>query len=171
MSCGPEISSRDELIQFVHHKDNGLKKEVDNGENLELVMTYMPYQLFLDRVKSEDRDNLYFSLQISYNNKPLSRQVPRAMYSELVQLFSFDFQNYVTYSYGVQTTNVKYVSYNQHDQRPSYDNLVIIVPRDAAFEGGKELCVTVQEFGFQSGASSFTFRTKDIKRIDGLNID
>src|SRR5690606_27507329 len=107
MSCGNSISSREEFQRFIFNKKNGLKKEINTQRNIGFVMTYMPYQLFPARIKSNDQDNLYFSLQIAYNDKPLSKQAPPAMYNELVQLFSFDFRHYITYTYGGSSNSVR----------------------------------------------------------------
>ncbi|TYR36358.1 hypothetical protein FXV77_10655 [Sphingobacterium phlebotomi] len=170
-SCGHNISSKEDLIRFIHRKDSGLKKENDTQSNIRMAMVYMPYQLFPVNVKSDGQDNFYFSLQLSSDNKPLSTQVSREMYGELIQLFLFDFQQYITYSYGASAHTVKHISYNQHDQNPYYDNLIVTIPRDAAFEGSKVLRFTIKEFGFQSGSSSFSFKTKDINRVNGLIID
>ncbi|GGH22179.1 hypothetical protein [Mucilaginibacter phyllosphaerae] len=179
LSCKEKITNKTELIAYINDPENGLQKCRQAGK-IKAVLTYKPLQLTSVNINQDKpgtakagmfRNNLFFVLSLSANNKELIRQLPFDQYSEMVQVMAFRMNNFID----IIPNNDRPVAPLSCTFQPTYgmgtaNNLLIVFDKKKLLTA-HHIKVHIKEFGLNIGDLYFDIAVSDIKKIQNIVVN
>jgi hypothetical protein len=179
LSCKKKIASKADLITYINDPENGLQKSQQIGK-IKAVLTYKPWQLMADKLKPGDlkittvnkiKDNLFFVLSLSANNKELLRQLPFNQYSEMVQVMAFRMGGFIDAvpdnDKSVEPLNCAF----QQTYGMGLANNILIVFDKKKLIIANNLRIHIKEFGLNIGDLYFDIDVSDIKHTQNIVVN
>jgi hypothetical protein len=179
-SCKPAVHDQKSLIAYIDDQSNGLSKNL-NLKNLDAKLTFIPWEMqaydkTLVHLKVKPataklmKENYYFLLSLSKDNKEILKQLPFSEYSEMLQVLAFRMQSYTL---AISDTNTKVETSQclfQQTYGLSRANSVLLIFPKQKFENSKNIKVNIKEFGLRSGDLTFDFKTSDLLELKNISI-
>lgn len=184
VSCSKDFVSEQELKEYIHDEDNGLKKSIA-VDALEMGLTFRPSDLLIaqelqgegydaatvERLRVKYGSHYYFILSLSRNGKEAlaAGSMPPAMFSDLLQTISFRMAEFVNVTTPKQDTIplADYV-YNRTFGLAGSTDLLILFEKEKTIKEDW-LQVNLKEFGMGTGSQSLRFRIKDLEILPRIN--
>lgn len=170
VSCEQKFKTQDDLLNFISEEDNGYKysKEV-NG--VKYILSYKPTDLLViqeinNKATTAEKDSLrkkyssymYFNLTMSRNNTELLNIVARDkdQFGSLVNNLAFNMDAKLhLYTPEKDTIEMADFIYPRMFGYSKSTDVLIVYPRTNKIIAAKQLYLTVEDLGFQTGEVKF----------------
>ena len=177
MSCIKQPKSISDVQMYISDKKNGLVSSKQIGDVV-VKLTWQPWQIIaskLNKSKSAQSlaqldNNCFFILSFSKDNKELLRQLDFNLYSEMVNVFSFRMQSFISIT-SSDTISVfpKDCLFQQTYGASDANNLLLIFDNNE-IKNMDEFIVSIQEFGLGFGNLKFRINSKNMSQFEKLNL-
>lgn len=187
LSCksNQKLLKKDEMIRYINNSKNGLVQQHEiNGINVRLC--YQPFSLmvsreieaarnkeeaFIKEVEKRYKDNYYFMLQVSKDNKEVIRQLGSfERYSDMLQVFSFKMNQYINLTTAKKDT-VELADYlfEQSYGLSNSSNILLSFEKNKIKNLEKDLEINLGECGLGVGNLKFRFEKEDLDKVPKLD--
>jgi len=183
-SSKQRLMSRRQFVKYINDPNHGLVQKTKVGD-VDVQLSYEPSGLLvaqeltaagagkkpvLDSLEKKYSHNYYFLLKFSKDNKELIRQLGSfSRYSDMVQVLSFQMQQYINLTTAVHdTVEMSDYAFEQTYGMGNANTLLIAFPKEK-IGAADRLDVNLAECGFGIGSLKFNFDKKDIDRTPRLD--
>lgn len=177
ISCVQQPKTVSDVQMYISDKKNGLVSSKQIGDVL-VKLTWQPWQVIASKLnKSKSAQSLaqldkncFFILSFSKDNKELLRQLDFNLYSEMVNVFSFRMQSFISIT-SSDTISVfpKDCLFQQTYGASDANNLLLIFDNNE-IKNMDEFIVSIQEFGLGFGNLKFRINRKNMSQFEKLNL-
>jgi hypothetical protein len=185
-SCNSKnkLLTKDELTRYINNKKNGLMEEQEiNG--IKVRLSYRPSSMMVTQetegvqkvdsiaiisLENKYKDNYYFLLNISKDNKEVIRQLGNFdRYSDMVQVFAFQMNQFVNLT-TPQKDTIPLADY-LFDQTygMSNGNTILLAFNKNKIADKKNIEINIGECGLGIGDLKFRFEKENLDKIPKLD--
>ncbi len=180
----PKKLSKDELIQFISKKKNGLVQTQEvNG--IVVKLSYQPGSMlvaqelageqwkdsvFLRKIEEKYSNNYYFILKFSKNGKEAIRQLGDfSRYSDMVQVFSFKMNQFVNLTTAEKDTIALSDFFFDQNYGMGDGNNILLSFEKEKIKNSNEIEINIAECGLRTGSLSVKFRKELLDKVPKLD--
>lgn len=177
-SCNTQIKNKSDLQTYIGDPNNGLTDTVQRSSVL-AKLVFQPWQLLAKRVGASKTvaiantnplsKNLYFVLSLSKDGKELLRQLPFEQYSEMIQVFSFRMQDFISVKADGSESIAPIECLFQQTYGMTEANMLMVVFEKKSMPKCEKLNFYVKEFGLGLGELTFQVKNDEIGHIERLD--
>lgn len=184
IGCSTKMATENELIEYVREVDNGLIKTTKRGD-IEVSAVYRPLDLIvaqelgnnlpdekqIEQVREKYRQNAYFVLSVSNDNKDALYSTANSYshFSENLQKLSFRMPEYLFMTTSARDT-VELLDFNYSRMHGMGASTQVLLAFDKDKLQDKEwVQLNLKEMGFGVGRVNLRFKGKDIEKTPQID--